>query len=582
MSYQALYRKYRPASFDEVVGQKHIVQTLKNAVEKDRIAHAYLFCGPRGTGKTSIAKIFARTLNCTGEHKPCMECENCRESLNGSHPDIVEIDAASNNGVDDVRDLIERVGYAPLLGKYKVYIIDEVHMMTAAAFNALLKTIEEPPEHVIFIFATTEPNKVLATILSRCQRYDFSQVSEKDILHRLQDVCKSEQIEADEDALELISELANGGMRDALSILDQCVAYEPDHLTLEGVREIYGVVQTEELGKIIEQLNPEQASETIAFVEDIEARGFDLKRFTADLIGLLKDSLIYDLASGTSLLSERKKEVIKKSLSPVPSWKRIQMLNELMNVYNKLGYASNMLDYIETALLKSAFSVQSAPAVSDRQSHDQPHMAAGQILQKTENPIPAPVKPAKSPKVSKKSDLAMLFWNSDVSRETMGKEKNPKSEFRLEEDFLLSLLVGASKTIRSEDEGHMNDLPKYFEDVDWGKFANALKGSKIVASAETYMLVSAPHMLERDHINALQNEDGFEEFTNQWLGHPKKLFSLAENDRVTLLQTFVKRSKEKTLPEPAKIEVSLASSEPEESLEESLKARFPDLVVQDD
>ena len=210
MAYQALYRKYRPASFDEVVGQKHIVKTLQNAVEKNRIAHAYLFCGPRGTGKTSIAKIFARTLNCTGEKKPCMECENCRLSLAGTHPDIIEIDAASNNGVDEVRNLIDRVGYAPLEGKYKVYIIDEVHMMTSGAFNALLKTIEEPPEHVIFIFATTEPHKVLPTILSRCQRYDFSKVSHQDILDRLKWVCEQENITAEESALSLIADLADG------------------------------------------------------------------------------------------------------------------------------------------------------------------------------------------------------------------------------------------------------------------------------------------------------------------------------------------------------------------------------------
>ena len=183
MAYQALYRKYRPSTFEEVVGQGHIVQTLKNAVENNRIAHAYLFCGPRGTGKTSIAKIFARTLNCTSQNhdRPCGQCQNCTDSLNGSHPDIIEIDAASNNGVDEVRNLIERVKYAPMEGNYKVYIIDEVHMMTQSAFNALLKTIEEPPAHVIFVFATTEPNKVIPTIVSRCQRFDFTKVAKKDI-----------------------------------------------------------------------------------------------------------------------------------------------------------------------------------------------------------------------------------------------------------------------------------------------------------------------------------------------------------------------------------------------------------------
>ena len=195
MAYQALYRKYRPSNFDEVVGQTHIIQTLKNAIVQNRIAHAYLFCGPRGTGKTSIAKIFAKTLNCTNnEDAPCGICENCKMAANGSHPDIIEIDAASNNGVDEVRNLIDKVKYAPMQGKYKIYIIDEVHMMTSGAFNALLKTIEEPPAHVIFIFATTEPNKVLPTIISRCQRFDFNKVSIQDIKHRLSIVCKNEGI----------------------------------------------------------------------------------------------------------------------------------------------------------------------------------------------------------------------------------------------------------------------------------------------------------------------------------------------------------------------------------------------------
>ena len=187
MAYQALYRKYRPTNFDEVVGQTHIIQTLKNAIVQNRIAHAYLFCGPRGTGKTSIAKIFAKTLNCTNnQDAPCGVCENCKMAANGSHPDIIEIDAASNNGVDEVRNLIDKVKYAPMQGKYKIYIIDEVHMMTPEAFNALLKTLEEPPAHIVFILATTEPHKILPTIISRCQRFDFKRVDEHDIISRLE------------------------------------------------------------------------------------------------------------------------------------------------------------------------------------------------------------------------------------------------------------------------------------------------------------------------------------------------------------------------------------------------------------
>lgn len=579
MSYQALYRKYRPASFDEVVGQRHIVQTLKNAIERDRIGHAYLFCGARGTGKTSIAKIFARTLNCTGENKPCMVCENCRESLEGTHPDIIEIDAASNNGVDDVRDLIERVGYAPMLGRYKIYIIDEVHMMTAAAFNALLKTIEEPPEHVIFIFATTEPNKVLPTILSRCQRYDFSQVSEADITYRLKEVCKDENISAEQEALELIAELANGGMRDALSILDQCVAYEPDNLTLSAVREIYGVVQTEEIGKVIEQLTPEHMQEAISFIEDIEAKGFDLKRFVSDMISLLKDSLIYDMAPHTSLLSGRKREVIEQSVSQLPSYKRVKMVGDLMDLFNKLAFSSNVLDYIETTLLKAALYENQKPV---SQSYDQPHISQKPAPRKSEMPAKSYPEPQKSIQTTQNSDLAKLFWNSDVSRETFRNGKNLKSEFRFEEDFLLSLLVGANKEFKKSDLEHMNELPNYLSDVKFAKFADSMKGAQIGASGETYILLAVPRELEKDRINLLQENEGFEAFTSKLLDAPKKVFAITAAEMKNLVAAFKKRAADHTLPQKADIKIELKSDQEEISVQEELEKRFPDLIVQDD
>lgn len=247
MSYKALYRTYRPSSFEEVVGQQHIVTTLKNAVKQNKIAHAYLFCGPRGTGKTTIAKLLAKAVNCEDQQNaPCNQCRSCLAIQQGNHPDIVEIDAASNNGVDEVRELIEKVKYAPLEGRYKVYIIDEVHMMSSGAFNALLKTLEEPPSHVIFILATTEPQKVLPTIISRCQRYDFSKVGQNEIITRVRCVLEQEHIECEDEALRLVAQLADGGMRDALSIMDQCIAYAQNHITAAHVNEIYGITTVSE------------------------------------------------------------------------------------------------------------------------------------------------------------------------------------------------------------------------------------------------------------------------------------------------------------------------------------------------
>jgi len=226
MAYKALYNKYRPSTFEEVAGQRSIVRTLKNAIASGKIAHAYLFCGPRGTGKTSMARLFAKALNCEkGIGQQCNACSNCQAINEGNHPDVIEIDAASNNGVDQVRDLIDKVRYAPIKGRYKIYIIDEVHMMSAGAFNALLKTLEEPPEQVIFILATTEPYKVLPTILSRCQRFDFGKIDDQDIREKLIWILDKEKVTYDEKGIDAIVSLADGGMRDALSILDQVLAY---------------------------------------------------------------------------------------------------------------------------------------------------------------------------------------------------------------------------------------------------------------------------------------------------------------------------------------------------------------------
>ena len=306
MAYQALYRKWRPATFDDVVGQTHVVTTLKNEITAGKTAHAYLFCGTRGTGKTTCAKIFARAINCTNPKggNPCNECEICRGVADGSILDVTEIDAASNNGVDNIREIRDEVVYSAAHAKYKIYIIDEVHMLSSGAFNALLKTLEEPPPHVVFILATTEAHKLPATITSRCQRFDFRRISIKDMLIRLKEITTAEGITADEEALELIARLADGALRDALSILDQCVSASNEVLTIDSAMAILGVASDEVLDSIVTAAANKDAAAAIAGINALLAGGRDLPNFIDMLIGRFRDIMVCAVSKTPDTLFE--------------------------------------------------------------------------------------------------------------------------------------------------------------------------------------------------------------------------------------------------------------------------------------
>ncbi len=358
MSYQALYRKFRPAEFEDVKGQEHIVTTLKNQIKADRIGHAYLFCGTRGTGKTTVAKIFAKAVNC--EHpvdgSPCGECPSCRAIAEGSSMNVIEIDAASNNGVDNIRQIREEVSYRPTEGKYKVYIIDEVHMLSTGAFNALLKTLEEPPSYVIFILATTEAHKIPITILSRCQRYDFHRISIDTIAARLSDLMQQEKVEVEEKAIRYVAKAGDGSMRDALSLLDQCIAFHlGETLTYENVLEVLGAVDTEVFSRLLRQIIDKNVTGAIMILDELVDEGRELGQMVSDFTWYLRNLLLIQSSDDMEDVLDMSQDSIDalkeeaKLISPEVLLRYIRIFSELGN---QVRYASQKRIVIEIAIIK--------------------------------------------------------------------------------------------------------------------------------------------------------------------------------------------------------------------------------------
>ena len=358
MSYTALYRKWRPVSFEDVKGQDPIVQTLKNQITSERIGHAYLFCGTRGTGKTSIAKIFARAVNC--EHpvdgSPCNECPTCRSIQSGSSMNVVEIDAASNNGVENIRDIREQVQYPPTEGRYRVYIIDEVHMLSIGAFNALLKTLEEPPSYVIFILATTEVHKIPITILSRCQRYDFKRISLETIANHLRELTQAEQIQVEDKALLYVAKAADGSLRDALSLLDQCVAFHYGKvLTYDNALEVLGAVDSGVFSQMFGAIVEGRTKDCICSLEEIVIQGRELGQFVTDFIWYMRNLLLIqsaDDAEGLVDMSEENLKQLRSDAGKTDGTTLMRYIRIFSELSNQLRYASQKRVLVEVALIK--------------------------------------------------------------------------------------------------------------------------------------------------------------------------------------------------------------------------------------
>ncbi len=356
--YQVLARKWRPKQFDDVVGQEHVTTTLKNAIEQDRLAHAYLFVGPRGIGKTSTARIFAKALNCVKgpTTEPCGKCDNCVEIAEGRSLDVLEVDGASNRGIDEVRELRDTVRYAPARGKFKIYIIDEVHMLTKEAFNALLKTLEEPPSHVKFFFATTEPQKVLPTILSRCQRFDLRRIPANLIVKHLKEIAKKEKVTVDEEALEAIARGAEGGLRDAESALDQLIAFCGGKITEKDVLSVFGLVAHQKLAALTDALIDGETSAALKILKELDEVGKDLQRLLADVLDHFRNLLVMTLGGeGSELvdLPETELELVKKQAQRIDSDAVLRMIDALAAAEGRLRYALSKRILFEIALVKA-------------------------------------------------------------------------------------------------------------------------------------------------------------------------------------------------------------------------------------
>lgn len=385
MSHLALYRAWRPQKFEDVVGQDLIVQTLKNSLAEGRFTHAYLFNGPRGTGKTTAAKLLAKAVNCLNgpAPEPCNECEMCRRIADGSLIDVIELDAASNNGVDEIRDIRDKVKYAPTEARYKVYIIDEVHMLTIGAFNALLKTLEEPPPHVIFILATTEPHKLPVTIISRCQRYDFRRIAPEAIVGRLSDICRAEGIEAEERALWQVARLADGGMRDALSLLDQIIAFNGRKVTYDDVVAITGSLPLEQFAKMAEAALAGDIGTALELTERMLDEGKNAEKCLEDFIVFYRDVLLLKLMPGKADQGDESEAVKKRVADAYEKEQLFRAIELLGRASGEIKYAAQPGIVFEVALLKLCTSLDGADG--ERQDHP-----AGSAVAQAGTPAPAP------------------------------------------------------------------------------------------------------------------------------------------------------------------------------------------------
>ncbi len=474
MEYQALYRAFRPQSFTDVVGQKHVTKTLKNAIIRNKESHAYLFSGPRGTGKTSIAKIFAKALNCQfgQDGEPCNECDVCLSITDGSANDVIEIDAASNNGVDEIRSLREKVKYAPSLTQYKVYIIDEVHMLTTGAFNALLKTLEEPPEHAIFILATTEPHKIPATIISRCQRFDFKAIENNEIIERLKYVAESESIEYDAEAMDYIARTAEGGMRDALSIMDQVVAYSNDIITLDDAVMITGGIKQDSLNEWLKLIENKDSRAAFIQYHHFIDEGKDPTRLIHELVYYIRDIILMKHSN------EMNEDIAFYNVEDKVLYEMIDVLNDAMVM---MRFSVNTSVHLEVVIVKLI-----------------------EVLSKHNNVVEAPEVDL-SHIEEKLGELERRLENAQLASQSSSDVKKQQTKRTNGKGYSISQIEKVLDKANKEDIVKLKDgWPQVYQYVEEKKFhalRSLIKDSEPVAASDTHVLIKFDNDVHSELIN---------------------------------------------------------------------------------
>lgn len=570
MSYQVLYRTYRPSKFDEVVGQEYIVKILKNTIKNKRIAHAYLFAGPRGTGKTTIAKLFAKAINCEDfNEEACDNCPSCLAFKENNHPDIIELDAASNNSVDDIREIIEQVPYSPIVGKYKVYIIDEVHMLSSSAFNALLKTLEEPPAHVVFILATTDPQKIIPTVLSRCQRYNFSKISNLNMEKKMVEILNKEHLQYEDKALDEVAMLAEGGMRDALSILEQILSYNNDGIFLEDVQRIFGLSTKEEKVELLIKIHNDLTG-SINLLRQMYDSGIDPKRLCVDLLEIIKESLIYSDDQNETLLNKLSKFDCMNILDVVSVNDLLSDISYLEEALNKARSNQSFLTYLELAEVKmggnsSKHAIKTKPAITQTVTKT----VVGEP--KVEAVVAEEVK--EEPQVVVEEPVVEETITEDIPN---GLESG-ELESPVDIEYLAALLLTANKNEKVSDSIIYNRLEMYKLDPDKRKFYELLKNTDLFASGKDVIIVTGPK-LYIDNINATENRNELYRFFMEEFGLDKVIYGVEDNKRGELISIYKNLMANKDSKSPI---VQKPVIEKEMTNEDKAKLLFDNVRVED-